>query len=256
MPRNGSGTYSIPNTFSPGTTISSPATNANNSDIGAELTNSLSRDGQSSMTGQFKGASGTEALPGIAWSSDTDTGFRRSTGDTMMAVTGGDDLMELGPAGVNIQSGKTLSLGGVAVESFAAGTAMLFIQTSAPTGWTKQTGTDNAGLRLVSGTASSGGTANFTDAFTSRTIAQANLPNVNLTAASDGAHTHTFTYGVNSIAGSPAVQFVTTIAQTGQSQNVNTQSNGAHTHNVPLGGSGTAMDFAVKYKDVIHATKD
>jgi hypothetical protein len=28
------------------------------------------------------------------------------------------------------------------------------------------------------------------------------------------------------------------------------------TQNVPSGGSGTVMDFAVKYKDVIYATKD
>jgi hypothetical protein len=137
------------------------------------------------MTGQFKAASGTEGAPGIAWSSDTDTGFRRSTGDTMKAVTGGDDLMEFGPSGVTMESGKTfesaaLTKGGVAVEAFASGTAMIFVQTAAPTGWTKQTGTDNAALRLVSGAAGSGGTANFTTALASRTITQGNLPNYNL----------------------------------------------------------------------------
>jgi hypothetical protein len=50
-------------------------------------------------------------------------------------------------------------------EFFSSGTRMTFNQTSAPTGWTKDTSTDNAGFRLVSGSASSGGSVDFTTAF-------------------------------------------------------------------------------------------
>lgn len=49
------------------------------------------------------------------------------------------------------------------------GSKMLFIQTAAPTGWTKDTTHNNKALRIVNGTASSGGTATFTSVFTSRT---------------------------------------------------------------------------------------
>lgn len=54
---------------------------------------------------------------------------------------------------------------------FPAGTVMLFVQTAAPTGWTKSTTHDNKALRVVSGTAGSGGTSAFTTAFASRTPA-------------------------------------------------------------------------------------
>jgi hypothetical protein len=49
------------------------------------------------------------------------------------------------------------------------GTVMLFVQTNAPTGWTKSTTHNNKALRVVSGTASSGGTTAFTSVFASRT---------------------------------------------------------------------------------------
>jgi hypothetical protein len=48
---------------------------------------------------------------------------------------------------------------------FDAGTLMLFQQTAAPTGWTKQTTHNDKALRVVSGTASSGGTTAMSTAF-------------------------------------------------------------------------------------------
>ena len=57
------------------------------------------------------------------------------------------------------------------VQPFPSGTKMLFQQTSAPTGWTKITsGVDNKALRVVSGTAGSGGTNAFTNTLASRGI--------------------------------------------------------------------------------------
>ena len=52
-------------------------------------------------------------------------------------------------------------------QAFASGTRMLFNQTAAPTGWTKQTGSNNVALRLVSGTVTPGGTDSFTTVFSS-----------------------------------------------------------------------------------------
>jgi len=51
------------------------------------------------------------------------------------------------------------------IELFPQNTAMLFAQTTAPTGWTKSTTHNDKALRLVSGTASSGGSSAFTTAF-------------------------------------------------------------------------------------------
>ena len=45
------------------------------------------------------------------------------------------------------------------------GTRMLFQQTAAPTGWTKDTTHNDKALRIVSGTASSGGTLSFSTVF-------------------------------------------------------------------------------------------
>lgn len=109
MSRNGSGTASVINTFSPSTTISSSAVNANFSDIAADLTNSLALDGQSSMTGQFKAASGTSSAPGMGFAADTNTGLYRKGSDNVGAVAGGSDIWEWTTSGIVMASGKTIT---------------------------------------------------------------------------------------------------------------------------------------------------
>lgn len=72
-------------------------------------------------------------------------------------------------------SGNVLTSNGTAWTStapaatggFASGTLMLFQQTAAPTGWTKQTTHNDKALRVVSGAAGSGGSVAFTTAFAS-----------------------------------------------------------------------------------------
>ncbi len=95
MARNGSGTYSIPNSFTAGTTASSSAVNANFTDVGAEITGSLPRDGQAAMTGQLKAASGTAAAPGITFSSDLDCGLYRIGADNCGAAVGGTKILDV-----------------------------------------------------------------------------------------------------------------------------------------------------------------
>ena len=57
------------------------------------------------------------------------------------------------------------------IAAFPSGTRMLFQQTSAPTGWTKDTSdTNNRALRVVSGSAGSGGSVAFTTAFASQSV--------------------------------------------------------------------------------------
>lgn len=133
MARNGSGTMSVPNTFSSGTTISSSAMNANFSDIGSEITNSLPRDGQASMTGQFKASSGTAAAPGIAFSSDTNTGFYSKSGDTIGIVAGGTEVGTIGTSGLTDANSN-------AIVGMPTGAMMMYGATTAPTGWTRCNG--------------------------------------------------------------------------------------------------------------------
>jgi hypothetical protein len=131
-----------------------------------------------------------------------------------------------------------------------SGTAMLFVQTAAPTGWTKSTTHDNKALRVVSGAASSGGTTGFTSVFTSRTITTANMP-VHTHGITDPGHSHqvAFKIGTNATGSAEEIQnspstgyYLTSSSTTGITVN--------------NAGSGTAMDFAVQYVDVIIATKD
>ena len=128
MPRNGSGTMSVPHSFSAGNTISSPEMNTNFTDVGSEITNSLPRDGQAGMSGQFKATSGTEGAPGMAFGADTDTGFRRSAGDTMKVVTGADDLMEFGASGVVMETGKTFAADVMSAASLTLTTKLAIAQ--------------------------------------------------------------------------------------------------------------------------------
>lgn len=140
-------------------------------------------------------------------------------------------------------------------SGFASGTRLVFQQTAAPTGWTKDTTHNDKALRVVSGTASSGGTTAFTTVFAARTIAQANLPNVTLTTnITDPGHTHT----VVTFANPPPGAGVSggTGASAGNAVGGAANNTTGITASTPLGGSGTAMDFAVQYIDVIFAQKD
>jgi len=93
MAFDGSGTFSIPNSFTPDTTILSSLVNANFTDIATGLSEVLTLAGEAGMTAPLPLADGTEALPGLTFGDDPNTGIRRSDADEMRAVTGGSDAM-------------------------------------------------------------------------------------------------------------------------------------------------------------------
>lgn len=124
---------------------------------------------------------------------------------------------------------------------FASNTAMLFVQTSAPTGWTKSTTHDNKALRVVSGTASSGGSVAFTTAFSSGLSAGATT----LSTAQIPSHSHTITTGYASGCSQSAAAF----GGGGYSFTTNAAGGGgSHTHTLP--------SFDVQYVDTIVAIKN
>lgn len=130
-----------------------------------------------------------------------------------------------------------------------AGTVMLFAQTAAPTGFTKVTTHDNKALRVVSGTASSGGSVAFTTAFASQTPA-GTVGSTTLTTAQMPAHTHTVT-GVGAVVGgSPIGCGIGNGPQTNTTSSAG--SGGSHNHTF----TGTAINLAVQYVDIILATKN
>lgn len=90
MPRNGSGSYSLPQAaFVAGTTISSASVNSDFSDIATALTGSLPRDGQAGMTGQLKIPDGSAIAPALTYSNEPNTGFTRvGTGVIGLTILG------------------------------------------------------------------------------------------------------------------------------------------------------------------------
>ena len=81
---------------------------------------------------------------------------------------GSQNVSTTGTVSATSFSGNGANLTGI--QPFASGTKMLFQQTSAPTGWTKVTSHNNKALRVVSGTAGSGGSNAFTNTLASRGI--------------------------------------------------------------------------------------
>ena len=159
------------------------------------------------------------------------------------------------------------------IELFPSGTAMLFQQTSAPTGWTKSTTHNDKALRVVSGTASSGGTTAMSTALgtpsVSGTVGISGAPAVGTLAVSISgsisgttlststmpSHTHrqTSSYRSGSFSGFYSSAYTegggprhssstNPAAITANGAALNTQTNGSsgsHTHSHTLSGSLT-----------------
>jgi hypothetical protein len=166
-------------------------------------------------------------------------------------------------------------------SEFASGTKLLFQQTSAPTGWTKDTSHDNKALRVVSGTAGTGGSVAFTTAFASQavsgsignTTAGGSVLGTAITTAQMPSHNHgrgTIFTGASPanpgtyIASGDNGVFYTNAGTgyTGDGAGTDyTGSNNSHDHGFSGAAhnhsfTGTAINLAVQYVDVILAAKD
>lgn len=134
MPRNGAGTFSIINPVVVGALRSSSAVNQNFTDAGDEITNSLPINGEAGMSGQFKAIDGSALVPGMAFSADTNVGFRRSATDEMKWVAGGSDRATMDA------NGKLTLAGGLEVSgALSHNTGAFGPQTLAGTGAARAT---------------------------------------------------------------------------------------------------------------------
>jgi len=154
---------------------------------------------------------------------------------------------------------------------FPSGTAMLFAQTSAPVGWTKSTTHNDKALRVVSGTAGSGGSVAFSTAFASKSVS-GTVGATTLTTSQIPGHTHIVTmYGFAGDLGLQPQQsggdggwygFVDQPEGTHQTGGPGGTTSATYARSTGGGSShdhsfsGTAIDMAVQYVDVIIATKD
>lgn len=146
-----------------------------------------------------------------------------------------------------------------AASAFPSGTLMLFQQTTAPTGWTKQTTHDNKALRVVTGTAGSGGTTAFTSVFTNQT------PTITLSGLSAAATTL-------AVSQMPSHNHTTSLSSTnlgilgGEREGVYngsgsittgaTGGGGSHSHSVSGSASSSTVTLNVQYVDLIIASKN
>jgi hypothetical protein len=164
------------------------------------------------------------------------------------------------------------------------GTRLLFQQTAAPTGWTKDTTHNDKTIRVVTGTVSSGGTNAFSSAFSYTPAGSVNtsvtgtVANHTLTTSQIPAHQH-FLAKLGTTSARQAFNSTTYISEGYVFANTNheytlsgstsvadaglsSSVGGSQGHNHGWSGSassaftGTATDFAPQYVDTIIASKD
>tara|TARA_R110000764_G_scaffold33060_1_gene74203 strand:- start:888 stop:1424 length:537 start_codon:yes stop_codon:yes gene_type:complete len=142
----------------------------------------------------------------------------------------------------------------IGLAPIPATTVMLFVQASAPTGWTQVTTYNDRALRIVStGTGNVGGAVGgsvaFETAFASQTPAGSNAGTA-ISTAQMPAHTHTG--GINSSVAGVQAGAQTYTATSASIASGSTGGGGTHTHAF----SGTAIDLNVHFINAIYATKN
>ena len=147
-----------------------------------------------------------------------------------------------------------------AVSGFPAGTKMLFQQTAAPTGWTKQTTHNDKVLRVVSGTPGSGGSVPF-----STFLGRTSTDGVTLSTAHLPAHSHTLRGSDSGTPGQDAFSASNWFGGYAGDQShyyMNGGSGGNIYNTVAIQGAGSGAAFAagidcrIAYVDLIIATKN
>ena len=125
----------------------------------------------------------------------------------------------------------------------AAGSRMIFEQSTAPTSWTKLNTHDNKALRVVTGSAAPGGTTAFTTVFTTRSVSGSVSGTVGphtLTWSQMPSHSHASGTGVGNNPGvSPTVPATNTVrlVNAGAPPGCGAGADQAHSH--PFSGSFT-----------------
>jgi hypothetical protein len=234
MPRNASGTYTLPiGAFSPGGTIIASDHNSNYSDIATALTQSLATTGVAAMTGP----------------------------------------LNMGNNRITSQADGTAATDSASVQQaqqiFPTGTIMAFANAAAPVRWTQVVTWNDYALRIVSG--ASGGTAAGTIAFTTVFSAATATDSHILAVTEIPSHTHSGTTGTESATHTHNISSATGGGSGGTGTYpgavagiVSGTENSTHTHSFTtdngtgggLGHTHTISGLAVKYVDFLLASKN
>lgn len=149
-----------------------------------------------------------------------------------------------------------------AAVGFASGTVMLFAQTTAPTGFTKNTTTgNNSALRVTTGAVTTGGSVDFSTAFASQavTITAVSGSAGNTTLSTPQIPSHTHPLPIQSPGSVPGYVTVNQYNSASPSVLVSNATGGGGAHNHPFSFSSAtanAINLAVKFVDIIQATKN
>ncbi len=191
-------------------------------------------------------------------------------------VSGPANIGSLSVAAINV-SGQA-NIGSLSATSYVnlipSGTRMLFQQTAAPTGWTKETNAsfNDRALRLVTGTVGSGGSSAFSTVFgktatdghvlgTSEMPAHTHTSGSLVVGAGQGSHVHTGSVAANTDVGGGNVA----LGGVGGSHSVTIDANALPAMAVNSGTTGVTgssvshshnIDIRVNFHDVIIAQKD
>jgi len=218
------------------------------------------------------------AANGIAITQGTHTVTYVKNGDDMVDLFA-DGTSSLGTVNVAVLNATTVTGDGSAltgIDAFPSSTKMLFQQSAAPTGWTKQTTHNNKALRVVSGSVSSGGSNTFAAAFNTNntisgttggtavtisgstaghSITQAELPNITLTpqqkAKTEDKGPLNRGSSSGGVAGYEFLDIPLGGSGTAHSHAAGSLAGGSHTHTF-----STNLNLDVQYVDLIIAAKD
>jgi len=167
-----------------------------------------------------------------------------------------------------------------------SGTKQLFVQTSAPTGWTKDTTNNNdSAIRIVTGSVSTGGSTGFSSALATPSVTgsvtgspdagtlavnvSGNIADTTLSINQIPSHSHYYTRPYTANRDANYSEYNNYYVNTGGANTGNAGGGGSHNHshnlagavsgspgigNLTLGSSTASIN--VKYVDVIVATKD
>jgi hypothetical protein len=228
------GTGSITIAGNTGTVTSVSGTGTVN---GITLTGTVTSSGSLTLGGTLSGVSLTTQVTG-----------------TLPAANGGTGLNSPGSSGNVLTSNGSAWVS--APTGFASGTVMFFGQTTAPTGWTKLLVRDNYALRVVTGSVGNNDAGvDFTTAFASQGVS-GTVGSTTLTTAQMPSHAHTVDSRTGANKGSgfyaPIITVTEANATSSAFNTTSTGGGGSHDHSF----TGTAINLAVKYIDVIQASKD
>jgi hypothetical protein len=119
MPRNSSGTYSLPsgNPVVSNTLIQSTWANTTLSDVSTAMTDSLDRNGRGAMLAALKNIDGTAVAPSITFSSEGTLGIYRVSAGVLGIAAAGALVLSISAAGLTFTNPLVLPIGSATAPS-------------------------------------------------------------------------------------------------------------------------------------------